>query len=585
MVRLVPVRLARFTVLVVASLAACTSAPGPPAPRGAPGGESVPVAPEPKKTLVMMINAEPDSLAGTALTARTGTTAGRRRLFNAGLILRDGANQPMPYLAQSLPQLNTESWRVLPDGRMETTYRLKPNLLWHDGQPLTAEDFAFAWRVYSTPLYGQTGNEPINMIEEVTAPDPRTALFRWKGPYAEAGLLEAVVSTGAPTGGPSFTPLPRHVLERAYEEQPDTLLTHPFWTHQYVGAGPYRLDRWEVGAFIEAAAFDGHVLGRPKIERVRITWSSDPNTVLANLLSGEAHLAVDSAIGLQQGQVLKPEWEASGAGTVRFDPRFWRYIGFQHRPDYANPKAQLDVRVRRALAHTVDREAINEGLYSGLGLLADTLFYPTVPFADELSRAVTRYPLDPRRAEALMAEAGYRKGSDGLFESPAEGRLQFQVRSLVGAMNESERSILTHQWKQLGFDVEQVALSQVEAQSGEIQGTFRSMQVGASPAGAQGIGFFTSATIPRPENRWVGANRGGFSHPEYDQYAVAVQSTLEAAERVRAMIGAARILSEQVGAISLYFNPSPVTFPSVVKNMDLRVPDADLTWNIHAWEM
>src|SRR5205823_14548935 len=122
--------------------------------------------------------------------------------------------------------------------------------------------------------------------------------------------------------------------------------------------------------------------------------------------SGVVVHALASALALQKSQVLKREWEARGTATVRFDPRFWRYVALQHRPEHANPKAQLDVRVRRALAHTVDREAINEGLYGCFGIVADTIVYPTVPFADELDRVTVKYPLDGRRAEALMTEAG-----------------------------------------------------------------------------------------------------------------------------------------------------------------------------------
>ena len=83
-----------------------------------------------------------------------------------------------------------------------------------------------------------------------------------------------------------------------------------------------------------------------------MTWNGDPNAVLANLLSGETSLALDNSLGLPEGQVLKQQWEAANSGTVRFDPKNWRYIAIQQRPDYANPKAQLDVRVRQALAHT-----------------------------------------------------------------------------------------------------------------------------------------------------------------------------------------------------------------------------------------
>src|SRR5438034_665053 len=112
----IPVRTGLFLVLMVTSITACVSPPGPTAASRASSQAEPTSAPEPQRTLVMMINAEPDSLAGTALTARTGTNAGRRRLFNAGLVLRDGQNQPIPYLAESLPRLNTDSWRVLPDG-------------------------------------------------------------------------------------------------------------------------------------------------------------------------------------------------------------------------------------------------------------------------------------------------------------------------------------------------------------------------------------------------------------------------------------------------------------------------------------
>src|SRR4051812_19658732 len=110
------------------TLAACApAAPRAAAPQGGASGPTAaapPSAPS-NRTLTMMLVAEPDTLAGTALTARAGSTAGRRRLFNAGLILQDGDNHPLPYLAESLPQLNTESWTVLPDGRMETTYKLR----------------------------------------------------------------------------------------------------------------------------------------------------------------------------------------------------------------------------------------------------------------------------------------------------------------------------------------------------------------------------------------------------------------------------------------------------------------------------
>src|SRR5205823_1484694 len=88
-------------------------------------------------TLRSILKVEPASLAkkpleGSGISIDHGTS-----LFNATLDQLDGQEVPRPYLAEALPALNTDTWKVFPDGRMETTWRLHPNLTWHDGTPLT----------------------------------------------------------------------------------------------------------------------------------------------------------------------------------------------------------------------------------------------------------------------------------------------------------------------------------------------------------------------------------------------------------------------------------------------------------------
>lgn len=129
------------------------------------------------------------------------------RVFNAELDTVDAHDRPMPYLAEALPQLNSESWRVFPDGRMETTWKLKPNLTWHDRVPLVAEDFVFALQVYSNPVFGISGSKVVGQMEEVLAPDPRTVVIRWKSAYPEAGALKR-----------DFQPLPRHILQKSFRQ-------------------------------------------------------------------------------------------------------------------------------------------------------------------------------------------------------------------------------------------------------------------------------------------------------------------------------------------------------------------------------
>src|SRR5438309_8999498 len=111
---------------------ACTVAPS--SPRSA--DQPAPVG----KTLVVATRAEPPSLSSKPFRPLGLTADLSGRMFNAGLTIRNDAGLPVPQLAESVPQLNAADWRVNPDGTMETTYHLKPNLTWHDGQPLTADD-------------------------------------------------------------------------------------------------------------------------------------------------------------------------------------------------------------------------------------------------------------------------------------------------------------------------------------------------------------------------------------------------------------------------------------------------------------
>ena len=130
------------------------------------------------------------------------------RLFNAALSMIDDEGRSRPYLAEALPQLNTPSWRVFPDGRMETTYTLRDNLTWHDGTPLTAEDFAFAYRVYKDPNLGPFNRTPQNQMDAVLAPDPRTR--------------DRAMGIAEPNGGSltfeDLDPLPSHLIESSFSD-------------------------------------------------------------------------------------------------------------------------------------------------------------------------------------------------------------------------------------------------------------------------------------------------------------------------------------------------------------------------------
>ena len=560
--------------MLTIALVACAPAPAAtPGPQAAGGSGAARVS----STLVFISRSEVDNLASLGgVGTGTGTT---RRLFNATLAQLDDRGEPRPYLAEALPQVNTTSWQVFPDGRMETTYKLKPNLAWHDGTPLSAEDFAFAWRVYMNPDFekGSPRSPPQNQMQEMLAPDSLTLVIRWRRPYQDAGML-----------ADEFRPLPRHILDPIYQQGEASVFdNHPFWTIQYVGLGPFRVDRWEPGAAIDGLAFDGYVFGRPKIDRLRVLFVADPNTVVANLLSGAAHLVADTTLRFQTGIVLKREWEGrGGGGTVSFTPFQVRYAQIQQRPELAAPRAILDARARRAVAHATDRQSLIDGLFEGQGVIAETLVPRNAQHYALVEQAIAKYPYDPRRVEQLLGEIGFVKGADGLFASPTDGPFAPEWRATSGGDSETQLAILVDGLRRAGMDARSYIFPQVQDSDRQARASFPTLS-NTSTTGVVERWYRAPAPdeIPTANNFWEGSNRGGWANAEYGRLYSSFTAALDLGERNQFVVQLMKVLSDDVGAIPLYYNLDVAAHLATLQAPRLVAPDASIGWNVHEWEI
>jgi peptide/nickel transport system substrate-binding protein len=558
-----------FILLAMLAAAAC-AAPAPTA--GGPAATGL--QPSPSRKLVAIARAEPAQLASKSLAQLGIATATVTRVFNAGLALMDDRDNVRPYLVEALPHANSESWRIAPDGRMETIYKLRPGLTWHDGKPLTSADFAFAARVYGNRDYGVAVTAPVNQFEEVLAPDLSTLVIRWLRTYPNAARMTAV----------EFQPLPAHLLEEPFRQlSSEAFMAHPFWTTEYVGAGPYRLERWEEGAAIETVAFAGHVLGQPTIERMRIIFVPDPNTAVANLFSGAAQVTFDEGIRFQQGVVVRREWGARGAGSVLILPGLWRFVQIQLHPERMNPRALADVRVRRALASTLDRDAVNDGIFEGEAPPAFGPVPPNVDYYAEIERTVVKYPYDPRQAQQLMSEAGFTRGGDSAYTRTGEGPLSMELRVSAGSQNEAEQAIMASVWRSNGFGITEFAQSTALSQDPESRVQYPALRGSNTTPGEEALAVLGTAGTPRPENRWFGTNRGSWSNAEYDRLVEAFHTTVDRSQRVQQILQMLRILSEDVPSISLNFTPYAVAIAAGLNGPVPVGPENQVNWNIHEW--
>jgi peptide/nickel transport system substrate-binding protein len=570
----------RWTALITVAILITGCASTAPSMPASPASQPTPAsAPARERVLTASIPIEPTYIAALAPLPPGGASDFYQRMFNAFLDLYDDQARPLPYLAEALPQLNTDTWTVFSDGRMETRYRLKPNLTWHDGNPLTADDFVFAFKV-ATPAMGfRTGVVPYTLIDEVVATDDRSFVIRWKSLYPDAGvLLLGDVKFG-------LVPLPRHILEPVSTQSVDAFQGHPYWTNEFVGAGPFKIDKWERGSALEATAFDQHVLGRPKVDRIRLMFISDTNTAFANMLAGTTEVAMDT-ITFDQMLQLKRELSSTNRGTAGITVASLAATYIQHRPEFANPRAILDVRVHKALAHGIDKQTFAETIWAGELRVLDTIFEQTTDYYPEIDRAITKYPYDPRQSERLMNEAGFTKGADGYFASPTEGKLTFTIMS---PNVRREPPVLAANWRQAGFDMQELPLPAVEEREPQTRATYQSLYVQASGlTEIQQMARYRGSEVMTAERSWRGENVTGWRSAAYDLLVEAFTVTLDPKERIQQRVQIAKLFSEEVPAIMLTQNPNLYAHLSTVKNITPAPPyrtTGRITWNIDKWEL
>lgn len=526
----------------------------------------------------MVVNIEVRNLSQKAVgdTNPARTT----RIFNASLTIVDAQDAVRPYLAESLPRVDTDSWHVFPDGRMETTWKLRPGLSWHDGQPLTAGDFVFAFQVYKAPeLSAFFGTRPQDIIERVVAVDPQTVRFYWRAPFLHTG--EGV------------DPLPHVRLSEAFaafEQDPrggrDAFTALRYWTTEYVGAGPYSVAVWEPASHIEGAAFDGHVLGMPKIERVVIRFINDENVVLANMMAGQGiHLSMAQAMRFEQGMILRERGgfnDAERKGRVLFKATSTTTAIAQMRAEYLQAPGLLDLRIRKAMAHAVDRDEINEALFRGQAPVAYTFVQPQASYSAEVDRVITKYPYDPRRTEQLMSEAGYGLGRDGFLVATNGERFQPAVWNSSGAQQEKLLAIVAGTWQRAGIDTQQYVVPDGLARDQQTRATYPGILINPFGLGEpMSFNHMASEQIGTPANRWTGQNRGGWVNSEVDLLWERYNKTLDRGEQIQVFVQAMKLHSELVPSIPLHYSLNVVTHVAALKG-----PQGDSAhWNIHEWEL
>ncbi|MEA2640584.1 MAG: peptide/nickel transport system substrate-binding protein, partial [Chloroflexota bacterium] len=341
------------------------------------------------------------------------------------------------------------------------------------------------------------------------------------------------------------------------------------------------IDRWEPGAFIQASAFDNYVAGRPSIAQLKLVFLADPNAAVAALLAGDVDAAVDSAISFEQGAVLSKQWASSGAGEVVLTQSQARFLQVQFKSDYVNPRAVLDLRVRKALLEATDRAGLSAAMLDGQVAVADTLDGPQEPYFAELGNVLTKYAYNLADAQALMAAAGFTRGAGGRLADAAGQPLSLELRAFTTSPGPSEAAVLADQWKVLGLETTIHIIPAAQEQDLVQVSTYPALRIEQSVF--PGTPKMASSQIATEANRWAGSNRGGYRNPEFDRLYDVVVRSFDRTARDQATIQALKFASDDLPILPLYYLSLAAAHTATLEGMHGGSSN-DTAWdNVSQW--
>ncbi|MBM2810586.1 MAG: hypothetical protein HW416_1345 [Chloroflexi bacterium] len=531
-----------FFVVAVALLG-CSPRPQPPADAPVPAVPAV-AAPTAPKVLTIGQNTIVKTYGLREFSNPSGGGAALVEIHTAGLVTQDLQGGPEPRLAASLPSLQDGTIVLLPDGRMETTWKLRPNVKWHDGAPFTSEDVVFSVDA-ARRMDVQSGTASLNrQVESVRAPDPLTAVVTWRTTFYRA--LDMSYRT--------LWLYPRRLLGEALEGDREAFEAQPYFTTQYVHLGPFRLVDFGLGEQQVFERFDGYFLGRPKIDRIIIRSIQDGNAMLANLKAGAIDMASESTLPGEVVMQVREEWRQSGGGTVHDRQDNWRSLWVQFDPQWAKPiELSQDPRLRRGLLLGFDRYAVSEFLFPGFpNSRSDSFLLKSDARGEVVGQPFAAFTYDAVQAARSLAEGGWNRAADGRLLGRDGQQVQIEFRS-GGQQYVREAALIADYWRQIGMEVSELVESPAQARDNEYQARFTGLSASARGTGDGVFVNLDGRLQSGPENRWTGANIAHYSNASLDAQIDRLQATLDLREQGQRMKEMASVLVDELPVMPLYF--------------------------------
>ncbi len=343
----------------------------------------------------------------------------------------DDKSQPVPDAVSEIPTV--ENGDVSKDG-LTIKYKLRKGIAWQDGQgDVQCKDLRTTWQIMINPKNNVNTTDGWKDIKDVDCTEPYVAVVHMKRVYAP--FLQQLWSVNG--NGPI---LPDHILGKLNAS--GSINDAPY-NSLPIGSGPYKVVSWTRGSEVRMEANPNYFAGKPAIREVIYRIIPDQNTLATQVRTHE----VDLAWALPASAYPQLQQQA-GLKTIAPIVFIWNHIDF----NMTKPMFQ-DVRVRRALTYAIDRPTLLNKVQHGLGEMSETFIEPTLQ-KDAYDPTVMKYPYDPAKAKALLDEAGWKVGSDGVRVKNGQ-RLAFQISTQVeSTLGQAIEQQVQSYWRAVGASAE-----------------------------------------------------------------------------------------------------------------------------------
>lgn len=456
------------------------------------------------------------------------------RIFYEPLAHWDPDGNLVPILAAEIP--DTENDGLSRDG-LTVTWKLKPNVRWHDGHPLTADDLVFNWEYAADPATAAVsiGSYKDIKVEKV---DDLSVRVRFQKPtpfWADAfvGIYGMII--------------PKHLFE-AYKgdksrDAPNNL--------KPVGTGPYKFASFNPGDLVTGELNpDYHEPNRPFFDTIEMKGGGDAiSAARAVLQTGE----YDYAWNIQVEEEILQRLEKGGRGRAQFDPGGnvehiqlnttdpWNEVDGERSNIKSKHPVLTDPAVRQALALLVDRQSVQDHIYGRAGIATGNFLNNPEKFRSKN----TKWEFNIEKANQVLDAAGWKRGPDGIRAKDGK-KLSFVYQTSINAPRQKNQAIVKQACQKAGIEVELKSITPSVFFSSDVANpdTFAHFYCDiqmytttmTQPDPALFMKQLCSWEIATKENKWQGRNVSRWRNDEYDKAYRAAEGELDPVKRAALFI-------------------------------------------------